>query len=486
MNYLLIFLNFFSVFSIFSFKIKLGKNIDKFIFDEWESEKNKQYSDSYEIDGGVKKIVNETFLLLEGYFKEDYNFFVSSCYIDKSKNIVYDLTHGNHDEINFIINFSKDNPKYQIKIIELEADKSNKNITNDYDFTEDDDLDIKTKLFLTDEQINDKKKFQDMKKRIKDLLQNFEERNKKWALFKVKIKDDKFEKYFYCNNIESIINIGGIFDKDIEEIEIIKSNCEDIYSLFCFTSQCYHLKKIDLTNLKTKEDIDINNMFLNCKNLKEVIFPKGLKVDNIALLFKNSNNIEKINFEDLVIDNLYSMVSLCNGSKMKKLKFPKCKINKSTKIILYKKDMTGEKMNEGILTNSDLEEIDLSNVEFEEGAGKDMLKNNTLKKLILPENMKNLSEQSLKDILNNSHIKTVKICEYELNIDEYDKIELFIKNPEEYLISMMKKLFYNGCNNEDYGYNKFKYKNEDNLKSNSSFSCFSQFFKCCCCCNSQR
>ena len=51
---------------------------------------------------------------------------------------------------------------------------------------------------------------------------------------------------------------------------------------------------------------------------------------------------------------------------------------------------------------------------------------------------------------------------------------------------MMKKLFYNGCNNEDYGYNKFKYKNEDNLKSNSSFSCFSQFFKCCCCCNSQR
>ena len=235
-------------------------------------------------------------------------------------------------------------------------------------------------------------------------------------------------------------------------------------------------------------------MFLNCKNLKEVIFPKGLKVDNIALLFSYSNNIEKINFEDLVIDDLYSMALLCFNSKMKKLKFPKCKIYKESILILNKKNIIiGKKVDGGILTNSVLKELDLSNVEFEEGSGKDMFKNNTLDTLILPENIKNLSEQSLKDILNNSHIKTVKIGKYELNIEEYDKIELFIKNPEEYLKSreMIKKLFYNTLetdnnnNNNDCNDNNND-QNKDIKNNNQCLSCFLLFFKCCCCCKSQR
>ena len=500
MKYLHYLLNiFFSInfFNIFSLKIKIGKNIDTFIFDQWEEKQEKRYNFArYKKDDESLGIKPEKLFLLLELKKINENKYIAEEYEIVGIKLPTKPQFGEDEKCNFKsfeIDFTNEKPKYNLKLSNIEmieVDESGKKILKEK-IT---DIDLsKNDVFLENEvkkQINDELQESERKKEIGEILKNlnkgnFEEKDKKWALFKIKIKDDQSEKFFYCNDIESIHKVGGIFDKKVEEIEIIKSNCEDIYYMHCFVSNCTYLKKLHLTNLKTKDDIDINTMFYNCKNLKEVIFPKGLKVENIALLFSNSNNIEKMNFEDLKIDNLYSMALLCKDSNMKKLKFPKCKIKKKSILILNKKNIINNvDLDQGFLAYNNLEEIDLTNVEFVEGAGKDMFKKNTVKKLILPENMKNLTEQQLRDIFNESNIKFIKIGEYELKIEEFDKIELFIKSPEDYqkCREMIKKLYYNEhiTNNNNNNIDQSKIKNipPDNSCINCCAKCLS---KCCCC-----
>ena len=502
MRYLCLLLNiFFSIkfFNTFSFKIKIGEeNIDKFIFDQWEKEKERLSKYFMWIDDKKLRKNNESLFLLLELKKINKNKYIAEEYeilgLKLHKKPQFDKEKC--DFKSFEVDFTNEKPKYNLifKNIEMkEVDESGKKVLKEK-IT---DIDLnKDNVFLENEakkHIKDELQESERKKEISEILKNlnkgnFEEKDKRWALFKIKIKNDPSEKYFYCNDIESIKGLGGIFEKKVEKITVIKSNCEDIYDMFCFVSKCTYLKKLDLTNLKTKDDIDINQMFYNCKNLKEVIFPKGLKVDNIALLFSNSNNIEKINFEDLKIDNLFSMALLCYHSQMKKLKFPKCKIKKRSILILEKKNIINNvDLDQGFLAYNNLEVIDLTNVEFVEGAGKDMFKKNTVKKIILPENIKKLSKQQLRDIFNDSDIKIIKIGDYELKIEEYDLIENFIKDPQNYLKGreMIKKLYYNELiknnnnnNNNDIDQDKIK----NTPPNNSCITCCTKCFSSCCCC----
>ncbi len=184
------------------------------------------------------------------------------------------------------------------------------------------------------------------------------------------------------------------------------------------------------------------------------------------------------------------MALLCYNSNMKKLKFPKCKINKKSILILNKKNIINNiDFDKGFLAYNNLEEIDLTNVEFEKGAGKDMFKKNTVKKIILPEKIKKLSEQQLKDIFNDSDIKFIKIGEYELKIEEYDKIELFIKDPKNYLDGRktIKELYYNtfkvnNNNNKTSTTDQNKDIKKNTPKCNNCCMVFLKCFKSCCCC----
>ena len=502
MKYLCLLLNiFFSInfFNTFSLKIKIGQNIDKFIFDQWETKKEEKYENRTIIseDGSSNKIEEGLFLLLE-MEKRDKNNYISKEYeINGYKTSTKPMFNKDEKCVfkSFEIDFTNEKPKYNLifkNIEKIEVDESGVKVLKEKNTY----IDLnKDNVFLENEakkHIKDELQESERKKEIGEILKNlnkgnFEEKDKKWALFKIKIKEDPSEKFFYCNDIESINNLGGIFDKKVEEITVIKSNCEDIYHMLCFTSQCRFLKKVDLTNIKTKNDIDINQMFLNCENLNEVIFPKDFKVNNIASLFSGSNNIEKINFEDLKINNLYSMALLFYDSKMKKIKFPKFKIKKDSQVYIDKNGLSPYQYKEtGILTNSDLEEIDLSNVEFEKGAGKDMFKKNTVKKIILPENMKNLSEQEIRDIFNDSNVKIIQIGKHILTVQEFDKIELFIKTPEDYLKGreMIKKLYYNepitNNNNNNIDQNKIK-----DIQPKTCITCCGQCLSNCCCCKSK-
>ena len=110
-----------------------------------------------------------------------------------------------------------------------------------------------------------------------------------------------------------------------------------------------------------------------------------------------------------------------------KVPFPKCKISKETTVYEnYSK--------KSFLRENNLESIDLSQVTFKKGAGKNMFYDTKVKKIIFPESMKNLDKKDLEDIFKNSKIENIKIGEYELNnIDKFDEISIFIKNPIEYL-----------------------------------------------------
>ena len=436
MNYLILILNIFIILNISGLEIEICENEDKFICDMWKTEKSNEYSllsskkthEASQRQGGL-------FLLLENnnIYDVERNEFCAFCYKDSNNKKIKSEIKGIYNGISFKVDFSGDSPKYKLKIEKKEVDDSCIVTTKDLYLENDDDLKEAVKSLVSHPEKYDDKQMGKIKNLIKELVNGFEEKNKKWALFKIKLKDEDDYKYFYCNDIESIEDKCGMFAKQVEEIEIIKSNCADIVFLSKFTAGCECLIKIDLSNLITINPIDISSMFLNCIKLEEVIFPKNLRVNNIHLSLHKSCNEVKINLEDLIIVDLELKDFSCSDSE-KKIKLPNLKIKKDSKVCIDKNSLsTDEDKEKGILKNNNLEEIDLSNVEFEVGAGENMFKNITIGKIILSVNMKNLSEQQLKNIFKDCKISIIVIGVYELKVEEYDKIELFIKDPAIYL-----------------------------------------------------
>ena len=486
----------FNILKISALKIKLGKNFNSYLTIYWE----KNIEDNHiktEKDGKV--IGEESLFILAELVKNNENIYYLKQYRDNNgiyyNNEIDNLT-GDFDEIDFNIDFTNENPQYKMNFskdnITLIKDPKNptKNIRNVVNTVEnidnEDILKEKTKIFL-----ENKKDpiigFDEKKKIIKDLVKTgIEEKNKKWALFKIKLldQDEKIiETYFYCNDIESFENKAGIFQRRILYLKVIKSNAIDIKSLSNLCSQCKYLEYVDLTNLKTTNMLDISYMFASCGDIKNLIFPKDIKIRTMELLFFDCKSLENSNFSELEIKDLKNMNFILDCSKIKKIKFPKIIIKKDTEV--YSDEIyNGISKKIGFLANNKLEEVDLSNFEFERGSGKYMFYNTELEKVILPANMKNLSEEELKDIFCNHKIKCIQIGDKILqDIEEFDLIHIFIREPEQYIKGRetIKKLYnYNKSTESDKKMTD-DVKIEDIPKVDGN--CFLCCAKCCICCN---
>ena len=443
----LMLLNICSVIYIHAIKLNIGKNFTNYICQYWVENKTNRYTDYFGIysnyDEAIIKNKEDLFLLLESENNIKDNKIEFSDY-EINGNVYNTMPLVGKDEKiikrTFIIDFSSENPKYNLKFYEIVNGKTNQiNLAENNDF-----LEKKIKKETDNEEYDDiEKKYKEdydkyingKKEKIKNIFLNLnngnsEEKNNKWALFEIKLTNSNNKFYFYCNDISSETNPEcGIFDYELEEISVIKSNVSNVENLICFCSPFDNIKKVDISNFEFKKPIDISYLFAS-KNLEHFILPKTkMYFNNIPYLFKDTNENLKIeNFENLEgFDTLYNITNCFDNSNIKNIKFPKCKISKETTVYEnYSK--------KSFLKENNLESIDLSQVTFEKGAGENMFYDTKVKKIIFPESMKNLDKKDLEDIFKNSKIENIKIGEYELNnIDKFDEIPIFIKNPIEYL-----------------------------------------------------
>lgn len=457
---IIVLFNTFTHICINAIKIKVGENFQEYICKEWEHVIENchsfgvwklDYDDTIMTSGK-----EDLFLLLESKTDindnkiEFYDYCVNGCF---STNVP--STDGTEEIIRrtFIIDFSNDlYPKYKLKFekiqknkppIELFFKKNNKFLdeeVNKYLVDEIDPEIIQKNRDEYDKFVNDRKiAISQILKKLN--TGNFIEKSGKWALFEIKLTDNNKRLYFYCNDIESkdgirrdengksISYICGIFDYYIEEIKVIKSNVSNVSDISAFFPSDA-LKKVDLSNFKFKKPVSMRFLF-SFQTLEHFILPDSKTYFyDISGLFRNSQEKLKIKNLDKLegAEKLYDISRCFDNSKIKEIKFPKCKISECTRF----SDLGDD--NNGFLINNNLESIDLSNITFEKGAGKGMFANNKIKKIILPKTISKLEIENLIDIFRDSEIKNIEIGGYELkNITKSDKIHIFIKNPEEYL-----------------------------------------------------
>ena len=445
-------LNIVTINRVFSLEIKCCEKSQEYIFEQWEHEMAVclyiKYNDYYKEENSVDEIDKDDeklFILLES--KDDIKDNILTSYEYEVNGTIYytEPMLGDGEECikrTFTVDFSDENPKYKIK---LEKIKNN----NTYELKLDDNTVLEHELnrFLNEELFSKPEENLDNEERVyvtsrkekaKPILKSLvddglQEKQKKWALFRLKLAKEDVILYFYCNNIESVgSNINswnGIFNDGIKEIIVVKSNVNDVEELGGFCCCIDSLKKVDISNFEFKKPVNIIGL-LASKNLEHFILPKTkMYFNNISYLFKDTNENLKIeNLENLEGCNTLENITNCfDNSNIKTIKFPKCKISKETTVYEnYSK--------KSFLKKNNLESIDLSQVTFEKGAGENMFYDNKVKKIIFPESMKNLDKKDLDDIFKNSKIENIKIGEYELNnIDKFDEIPIFIKNPIEYL-----------------------------------------------------
>lgn len=442
-------------------KIKVGENFQNYICKEWEHVIENCHSIGvckldYDDTIMISSNKEDLFLLLESETNikdnkiEFYDYCVNGCFFTNVPS-----TNGTEEIIKrtFIVDFSNDlYPKYKLKFEKIQNDKppielsfeKNKQFlekeVNRYLVDEIDPEIIQKNREEYDKFVNKRKK--GISQILKKLnTGNFIEKSGKWALFEIKLTGNNKRLYFYCNDIESkdgirhdengksISYICGIFDYFIEEIKVIKSNVSNVSDISAFFPSDV-LKKVDLSNFKFKKPVSMRFLF-SFQTLEHFILPASkMYFKDIRGLFRDSQEKLKIKNLDKLegAEKLYDISRCFDNSKIKEIKFPKCKISECTRF----SDLGDD--NNGFLINNNLESIDLSNITFEKGAGKGMFANNKIKKIILPKTISKLEIENLIDIFRDSEIGNIKIGGYELkNITKSDKIHIFIKNPEEYL-----------------------------------------------------
>ena len=419
---------------ISALRIKIGKYIDKYISINWENEINSKFGridKSKVIDSNLDR--EGPFILADLEYED--GIFTSVVYNNGDKISYKPDEDGKWQKIELKIDFINENPSYKLNFYSCEK-KGDIFSTNLISLDDPNILEEKAKYLLKCEgEVKD-----DNKKNRLDVVKNLLlvisktgiiEQNNKWALFKISVEGCDGSRYFYCNNIESIDDLGGVFLNKITSVTVVKSNATSVRSLCCLFADCYLLESVNLENLVINKNVSLEQMFHGCRKLKYIKFPNSikLKTSNLNSTFYNCESLENVNLNDIELENVNTLSSLFNNCrKLKKVKFPKVEIKKNTKLINHFYDGY-----HGPFTGSEIDELDMTQVKFEKDAGKDMFSGTKIKKIILPESMNKLRPEHLSSIFDNITLESCKIGKYEIKIKEYDNVINFIQSPAEYI-----------------------------------------------------
>lgn len=330
---------------------------------------------------------------------------------------------------------------------------------------------------------------------------------KKWVLVEL-IDNNNASEYYFINNIETkeiklsrgTAHLNPLRYLNIKKLKIVSSNLEDVNRIDYLFSN--FSEEIDITNLKNTNKIkDMNNLFYNCLNLKNIIGLKNLKTDNcenMSWMFYFCSNLKDINVSNFNTEKVIDMKNMFKSTGIEEIDISNFKtknvndfnsffelcINLKKIIGLENLDFTNATGYSQMFCNSDfpskLEELNLSNIKFNKCNNRycTCLLPNKIKKIILPKHCFPNDLDIKENFVNNSKIVEVECDGKTIELKEYDDLRQFTDDPTNYIEKTRNDL----KTKYEYELNKNKNINQipkDNLKGNT---CCANFVKCCCCC----
>ena len=160
--------------------------------------------------------------------------------------------------------------------------------------------------------------------------------NKKIYFLNNNKENDKFLNYLNELNSENTeLFIGGIKTKyqnhfrpsKIENYEVIIKFQKYLKNCSYMFSSCKQIIRIDLSNFKTKEVIDMSYMFYFCTNLKSINLSNldTKNVKNMSNMFSNCSKLSSVDTSSFDIKNVVNMKEMfLNCRDLKKINFSSC------------------------------------------------------------------------------------------------------------------------------------------------------------------
>ena len=133
----------------------------------------------------------------------------------------------------------------------------------------------------------------------------------------------------YCKNIKKIdmtnFKIGNIIDMSymfsdcysLEKVDLSNFNTKNVKDMSYMFSACYSLEKVDLSNFNTKNVKDMTNMFSGCKSLKNIDLSNfnTENVENMRKMFSNCVSLENVDLSNFNTKNVKDMGLMFSGCK---------------------------------------------------------------------------------------------------------------------------------------------------------------------------
>lgn len=402
-------------------------------------------------------------------------------------------------------------------LVELKYNENDKKYTCDED-------DLNLEITVKD----DNTMIKNFKFKNNNIFQEYKEYNNhdEGSLFKITVKNDLnnirsyyiystklgrhkiHSRYFYVSleNNEDIIEFETIYCFGINIVEEFFKNCTNLKKvkftnynknneneLKNFTNISFHSLFEGCDNL---EDVNIENliitgaenMFKDCKKLKNIKFNNSHKKLEFSYTFENCENLEKVEFTNPEKNNIIiSSNSFKNCKKLENINvdylnvfnffkncFQDCKNLKKLKLVIDESKFSEPYF----ITKEDKKPLH-NYIEFD-----DSTKNTNLDELeIVTKDNFELTEDNknhIKKIVKNNKMNKFTLNGKSIKVENDCNLDDFISNPDGYLNDNPQYIWKDIPNipniNKDIN-------TEDIKEANSCLSCCGKCFKCCCCCN---
>ena len=149
--------------------------------------------------------------------------------------------------------------------------------------------------------------------------------DKKYALFEIKTKEGDTV-YLYCSDVgSSSLNVGIFKNKPHISISVIACDTENVRDMNSMFNECKNLKEINFgNNFNTSNVNDMRSMFANCISLAEIDLTnfKTKNVTNMRNMFYNCSNLKELDLTNFDTENVTDMNSMFyNCSSLKEINF---------------------------------------------------------------------------------------------------------------------------------------------------------------------
>ena len=139
--------------------------------------------------------------------------------------------------------------------------------------------------------------------------------DRKYAFFGIITKEEN-PVYLYCSDVESNVDIDGIFiNKNHKGIYVISCDTAKVTNMGYMFYGCKSLTKLNIRRLNTTNVTNMESMFSGCSNLPRLnlinFYTKN--VTNMQSMFSECSNLEKLDISNFKTENVTNMGFMFHG-----------------------------------------------------------------------------------------------------------------------------------------------------------------------------